>query len=90
MGSNPILDDEASSFCLKWNDYASNLSVAFQDLRRVNDFFDVTLLTSDGSVQAHRVILRLLKLLFRFVRTLDAGPCFFSKYKEGAAVVAQR
>ena len=57
MGSNAAIEDDASSFCLKWNDYASNLSVAFQDLRRLNDFFDVTLLTNDGAVQAHKVIL---------------------------------
>jgi hypothetical protein len=56
MGSHS--SDEASSFCLKWNDYAANLSVAFSELRRHSDFFDVTLLTKDGSVQAHKVILR--------------------------------
>jgi hypothetical protein len=58
MGSNSATGDEASSFCLKWNDYASNLSVAFSDLRRESDFFDVTLLTKDGAVHAHKVILR--------------------------------
>ena len=61
MGSTA--GDDAGSFCLKWNDYASNISVAFRDLRRQNDFFDVTLLTKDGSVQAHKVILRYIKLI---------------------------
>ena len=80
----------SDKFCLRWNDFHDNISSTFRELRKDNDFFDVTLLTSDGSVQAHRVILRLLKLIFRFVQPLDEGPCVISKYKEGAAVVAQR
>ncbi len=58
MGSTAGGDDDSNSFCLKWNDYASNISVAFRDLRRQSDFFDVTLLTKDGTIQAHKVILR--------------------------------
>ena len=71
MGSTT--GDDAGSFCLKWNDYASNISVAFRDLRRQNDFFDVTLLTKDGSVQAHKVILRYLCLHVQAFRLGNSG-----------------
>ena len=30
-------------FCLTWNDYESNLGVAFRDLREEKEFFVVTL-----------------------------------------------
>jgi hypothetical protein len=45
-------------FCLKWNDFQSNISTSFQDLRKGQDFSDVTL-TCDGDtrIEAHRVIL---------------------------------
>ena len=44
-------------YCLRWNDYTSNISLAFQDLRSSADFFDVTLATEDSEIRAHRVIL---------------------------------
>jgi hypothetical protein len=44
-------------YCLRWNDYHSNISLAFQDLRSNADFFDVTLATDEAEVRAHRVIL---------------------------------
>jgi hypothetical protein len=45
-------------FCLKWNDFQSNISTSFQDLRKEQNFSDVTL-TCDGNtrIEAHRVIL---------------------------------
>ena len=30
-------------FCLRWNDFESNISHAFQTIREEKDFFDVTL-----------------------------------------------
>ena len=50
----------SENFCLRWNDFESNVSGAFRDLRAESDFFDVTLGCSDGhgrSLQAHKVIL---------------------------------
>ena len=49
------------NFCLRWNDFAENVSGAFKDLR---DFFDVTLACFDSgaqTLQAHKV--SMLKLL---------------------------
>jgi hypothetical protein len=43
-------------FCLRWNDFESNISVAFRELREEKDFFDVTLACDDSNqVQAHKV-----------------------------------
>jgi hypothetical protein len=48
----------SEKFCLKWNDFQTNISTSFQDLRKDQDFSDVTL-TCDGDIRikAHRVIL---------------------------------
>ena len=42
-------------FCLRWNDFESNVSTAFRDLREEKDFFDVTLACDDSQVDAHKV-----------------------------------
>ena len=49
----------SDKFCLRWNDFESNLSSAFRDLRRENALVDVTLACEGGdrTVGAHRVIL---------------------------------
>merc|ERR1712130_801137 len=47
----------SEKFCLRWNDFESNISVAFRELREEKDFFDVTLACDDSQVQAHKVIL---------------------------------
>ena len=44
-------------FCLRWNDFENNISVAFRELREDKDFFDVTLACDDEQIQAHKVIL---------------------------------
>ena len=45
------------NFCLRWNDFESNLSTAFRELRDDADFFDVTLATDEDEVKAHKVVL---------------------------------
>lgn len=48
---------EGEKYCLKWNDFTSNLSTAFQELRADNDFFDITLLTEDREIRCHKLVL---------------------------------
>jgi len=48
---------EGEKYCLKWNDFTSNLSTAFQELRKDEDFFDVTLLTEDSEIKCHKLVL---------------------------------
>jgi len=54
-------------FCLKWNDFESNVSTAFQELREERDFFDVTLACEGNQLEAHKVILSACSPFFRGV-----------------------
>ena len=55
-------------FCLKWNDFESNISQAFGSLRQDEDFFDVTLACEDDcQVSAHKLILSACSPFFRSV-----------------------
>jgi hypothetical protein len=45
----------SEKFCLKWNDFETNISGAFRELREEKDFFDVTLACDDSQIQAHKV-----------------------------------
>ena len=55
----------SEKLCLNWNDFKDNISHAFGDLRKDNDFLDVTLACEDGQVEAHKVVLASLSLLFK-------------------------
>jgi len=50
--------DQGGKFCLRWNDFQSNISQTFSDLRDVEDFTDVTLACEDDQqVETHKIIL---------------------------------
>jgi len=55
----------SEKFCLRWNDFESNISVAFRELREDKDFFDVTLACEDNQLSAHKVILSACSPFFR-------------------------
>jgi len=57
----------SDNFCLRWNDFETNISTSFRELRRDSEFFDVTLCCDNGSdrVPAHKVILAACSPLFR-------------------------
>jgi hypothetical protein len=57
----------AEKFCLRWNDFESNVSTAFRELRDQKDFFDVTLACEDEQIHAHKVILGACSSFFRSV-----------------------
>ena len=45
-------------FCLKWNEFHTNSSKSFQDLRGDQNFVDVTLVGDDGHhITAHKIVL---------------------------------
>ena len=46
----------SEKFCLRWNDFESNISSAFRELRDDIDFFDITLACDDKQIQAHKII----------------------------------
>ena len=48
----------SEKFCLKWNDFQTNISSSFGFLRKEQDFSDVTLACDgDTKIEAHKVIL---------------------------------
>ena len=42
---------------LKWSDFHNNVEKAFEESRKGQDFFDITLVCEDYEVQAHRLVL---------------------------------
>jgi len=58
---------EGEKYCLKWNDFTSNLSSAFNELRDDEDFFDVTLLTEESEIRCHKLILGACSPHFRHI-----------------------
>jgi len=55
----------AEKFCLRWNDFETNLSSAFRDLRADKDLFDVTLSCGVDTLQAHKLVLSACSDMFR-------------------------
>merc|ERR1719186_2180076 len=54
-------------FCLRWNEFETNIRESFRELREEQNHFDVTLAFDDGhQIQAHKII-------------LSAGSKFFSE-----------
>ena len=55
-------------FCLKWNDFQTNVSISFSTLRKEQDFYDVTLLSDDDKVvSAHKVVLSASSEFFKSI-----------------------
>jgi len=71
----------SEKLCLSWNDYESNFSVAFQDLRKEEEFFDVTLACKDGQLEAHKVILSSCSIFFKDIlkRNPHVHPLLYMK-----------
>merc|ERR1719427_314555 len=58
--------DNMEKFCLRWNEFETNIRDSFRELREDHSHFDVTLATDDGhQIEAHKII-------------LSAGSRFFS------------
>ena len=48
----------SEKLCLQWNDFKDNIISSFGNLRKENDFADVTLVSEDGhQVESHKVVL---------------------------------
>jgi len=80
----------AEKFCLRWNDFESNISGAFRDLREDKDFFDVTLACDDDQIQAHKVILSACSPFFRTIlrRNKHDHPLLYLKGVKYAEIVS--
>jgi len=71
----------SEKFCLRWNDFESNISSAFRELRDDKDFFDITLACDDEQIQAHKVILSACSPFFRNIlrRNAHQHPLLYLK-----------
>jgi len=54
-------------FCLRWNDFETNISMAFREIREEKEFFDCTLSCGYRQIQAHKLILSACSPFFRSV-----------------------
>ena len=57
--------ESTDKFCLKWNDFDTNLRHAFQQFREEKDFFDVSLVCEDEQIEAHKMILSASSVFFK-------------------------
>jgi len=86
------MSSTTDKFCLRWNDFESNISAAFKELREDKDFFDVTLACDDDQLLAHKVILSACSPFFKTVlrRNRHQHPLLYLKgvkYQELVAVL---
>ena len=73
---------QQEKFCLRWNDFESNLSSAFKELRQESEYLDVTLLCEDeDQIEAHRLVLSACSGFFRNAlrRTKHQHPLLYLK-----------
>ena len=62
----------AEKFCLKWNDFQTNVTSSFRKLRNSDEFYDVTLVSDDQQqMSAHKIVL-----------SASSIKCVLQKYSE--------
>jgi len=85
-----MVGGDSEHFCLRWNDFESNISQAFQTLREDKDFFDVTIACEDEQVQAHKVILSACSPFFKKIlrKNPHQHPLLFLKGVKYVEIVA--
>ena len=67
-------------FCLKWNDFHTNVSKTFSSLRQEEHLFDVTLVSDDEQhIAAHKLVLSASSQLFKTMLKKDShsNPLIF-------------
>lgn len=57
MDSREAADGSPQQFCLRWNNYQTNLANCFDQLLQTESFVDVTLACEGQSLKAHKVVL---------------------------------
>ncbi|XP_055608715.1 broad-complex core protein isoforms 1/2/3/4/5-like [Uranotaenia lowii] len=73
--SSPImpLSSLGQQFCLRWNNYHTNLSVIFDQLYQNGSFVDVTLVCEGRTLKAHKVVLAASSPYFETI--FNETPC---------------
>ena len=65
-------EDMKQRYCLKWNNYQSNVTSTFKELLAVEDFVDITLSAEGGALRAHKVVLSACSPYFRDILKVKA------------------
>ncbi|XP_043284426.1 protein bric-a-brac 2 isoform X2 [Venturia canescens] len=60
-------------YCLRWNNYQSNMTSVFHQLLQTEAFVDVTLACNEASLKAHKVVLSACSSYFK--KLLLSNPC---------------
>jgi len=60
-------------FCLRWNNFHTNITSAFESLRDDEDFVDITLASEGKQIKAHKMVLSACSPYFRSL--LKGNPC---------------
>ena len=61
-------------FCLKWNDFESNISLALRDIKEEKDFFDCTVSCGAQQIQTHKLILAACSPFFKDILKKNPHP----------------
>ena len=71
----------SEKFCLKWNDFETNISSTFKEIKNDQDFMDVTLACDTDQITAHKVVLSACSPFFRNVlkRNPHQHPLLYMK-----------
>ena len=64
--------DDQQQFCLRWNDFQTNMVASFKHLRDEKSFTDVTIACDGQSTKAHKMILSACSPYFKAL--LEENP----------------
>merc|ERR1719186_2536867 len=76
------LPENMEKFCLKWNEFETNIRDSFRELREEQNHFDVTLACDDDhQIQAHKIVLSAGSKFFSniFRKTKHQSPFIYLK-----------
>ena len=73
--------DDQQQFCLRWNDFQTNMVASFKHLRDEKSFCDVTIACDGASVKCHKMILSACSAYFQqlFMENTCEHPIVFLK-----------
>ena len=74
--------NSTEKFCLKWNDFETNIRNSFRSFREEQDYFNVTIACDDGyQIDAHKIVLSAGSQFFNeiFKKTKHPNPFIFLK-----------
>ena len=70
------------SFCLKWNNYQSNVTTTFKELLAEEDFVDITLTADGGALKAHKVRTSFLFVVYNLLVAKTSTKGIVLKYSQ--------